>query len=120
MNDADVFFGTKEPTEMPPAQPTHFGRYPDVQDLCDTFLTEMDWNHDLYTIQQVVAGARDFVLAIGNKPKLLLRATQKMKKKKLSISSPRSCITAAREMTPDADSQENRQRYLKGVEDETD
>lgn len=115
MNDADIFFGLKPTTEMPPAQPTHFARYPDVQDLCDVFLEEMDWNHDLYTIQQVVAGARDFVLAIGNEPKLLLRATQKMKRKKLSISSPRSCITAAREMrSPEEDTQ----KYLKGVDDD--
>lgn len=115
MNDADLFFGEKKHVEMPTAQITHFARYPDVQNLCDVFLDEMDWNHDLYTIQQVVAGARDFVLAIGNEPKLLLRATKKMKKKKLSISSPRSCITAAREMrSPEVDTQ----KYLKGVDDE--
>ena len=115
MNDADLILGPKKNVEMPPAQPTHFARYPDVQDLCDVFLEEMDWNHDLYTIQQVVAGARDFVLAIGNEPKLLLRATKKMKRKKLSISSPRSCITTAREMrSPEEDTQ----KYLKGVDDD--
>ncbi len=115
MSELDAIFGPKPDTPMPPAQPTHFGRYPEIQTLCDTFLEEMGWHHDLYTIQQVVAGARDFVLAIGNKPKLLLRATQKMKRKKLSISSPRSCITAAREMrSPEVDTQ----KYLKGVEDE--
>ncbi len=108
-SELDAIFGPKPEVEMPPAQPTHFGRYPDVQELCDVFADEMGWNHDAYTIQHVVAGARDFVLAIGNEPKLLLRATQKMKRKKLSISSPRSCITAAREMrSPEVDTQKYR------------
>ena len=83
MNDADVFFGTKEPVEMPTAQPSHFGRYPDVQELCDVFWNFMGWGTDSYTIQQIVAGARDFKLAIGNKPALLIRALGKMKRKKL-------------------------------------
>ncbi len=68
------------------------------------------------TKQQIIAGAKDFNLAIGNKPALLLRVLKKMKRKKLTIGSPRSCITIAREMTPDADSDEHRQKYLKGVE----
>ena len=115
-SELDKFFGPKPDTPMPTAQPTHFARYPAVQSLCDTFLEEMEWNTDPYTKQQIVAGAKDFNLAIGNKPGLLLRALKKMKRKKLTIGSPRSCITIAREMTPDADSDENRQRYLKGVE----
>jgi hypothetical protein len=119
VNDADVFFGTKEPTEMPPAQPTHFARYPDVQTLCDVFLEEMDWNNDAYTVQHVVSGARDFVLAIGNDPKLLLHTIKKMKLEKLNISSPRSCITLARNITPDADSEASRQKYVWEVDDET-
>ena len=112
MSELDSFFGPKPTTEMPPAKPSHFGRYPDVQQLCDVFLEEMSWNHDLHTIQQVVAGARDFVLAIGNEPKLLLHTIKKMKREKLNISSPRSCITLARNMTPDPDSDEARQKYV--------
>ena len=119
MNEADLILGPKKHVEMPAAQITHFGRYPAVQDLCDTFWEFMEWNTDAYTIQQIVAGAKDFNLAIGNKPDLLLRALKKMKKNKMSIGSPRSCITFAREMTPDADSDEHRQKYLKGVDDET-
>ena len=111
-SEADLILGPKKRVEMPAAQQTHFGRYPDVQSLCDTFLEEMDWGHDLYTIQQVVAGARDFVLAIGNEPKLLLHTIKKMKREKLNISSPRSCITLARNMTPDPDSDEARQKYV--------
>lgn len=118
MNDADIFFGPKPTTEMPTAQITHFARYPAVQSLCDTFLEEMEWNTDPYTKQQIIAGAKDFNLAIGNKPKLLLCVLQQMKRKKLTIGSPRSCITIARELlhSPDADSDEHRQKYLKGVE----
>ena len=121
MNDAEAFFGPKKHVEMPTAQITHFARYPAVQDLCDTFLDFMEWNTDAYTKQQIVAGAKDFNLAIGNKPKLLLRVLQQMKRKKLTIGSPRSCISIARELlhSPDADSDEHRQKYLKGVEDET-
>jgi hypothetical protein len=111
-SELDRFFGTQQKPELPPAQPTHFARYPDVQSLCDVFLEEMDWNNDAYTIQQVVAGARDFKLAIGNDPKLLLHTIKKMKLEKLNISSPRSCITLARNMTPDTDSEESRQKYV--------
>ncbi len=120
MNDADAFFGPKKHVEMPTAQITHFARYPDVQDLCDVFWNFMGWGTDAYTIQQIVAGARDFKLAIGNRPDILLRSLNKMKREKLTIGSPRSCITIAREMTPDADSDEHRQKYLEGVDDETD
>ena len=119
MSELDKYFGPKPTTEMPPATPTHFARYPDVQSLCDVFLEEMEWGHDLYTVQQVVAGARDFVLAIGNDPKLLLHTIKKMKLEKLNISSPRSCITMARNTTPDTDSEESRQKYVWEVDDET-
>ena len=118
MSELDKFFGPAPDVSMPAPQVTYFGRYPDVQELCDTFLSEMDWNHDAYTIQQVVAGARDFVLAIGNDPKLLLHTVKKMKREKLTIASPRSCITIARNMTPDADSEESRQRYAGAWEDD--
>lgn len=114
MSELDKYFGSAPDVSMPPAQVTHFGRYPDVQDLCDIFLSEMDWNHDAYTVQHVVAGARDFKLAIGNSPAKLLRAIQKMKRDKLTIASPRSCITTARKITPDADSIEGRRRYIEG------
>jgi hypothetical protein len=79
----------------------------------------MGWGHDYYTVQQIVAGAKDFKLAIGNDPKLLLHTIKKMKLEKLNISSPRSCITLARNMTPDADSPESRQKYVWEVDDET-
>ena len=112
-SEADLILGPKKHVEMPTAQVTHFGRYPDVQDLCDAFWNFMGWGTDSYTIQQIVAGAKDFNLAIGNKPDLLLRALKKMKKNKMSIGSPRSCITFAREMlhSLDADSDEHRQKY---------
>ena len=113
MTELDKHFGPKPDTPMPPAQPSHFGRYPAVQTLCDTFLEEMEWNTDAYTKQQIVAGAKDFNLAIGNNPDLLLRALKKMKRNKMSIGSPRSCITFARELlhTPDPDSEEGRKKY---------
>ena len=115
-SDADLILGPKKHVEMPPAQITHFGRYPAVQDLCDTFWEFMGWGTDAYTIQQIVAGAKDFNLAIGNNPDLLLRVLKKMKKNKMSIGSPRSCITFAREMlhSLDPDSDKARQRYVNG------
>ncbi len=97
MNDADRILGPKKQATMPPAKPTHFGRYPDVQELCDTFADEMGWPLDNYTTRQIAAGARDYKLAINGDPKRLLKAIQKMKKAGLSMSSPRSCITTARE-----------------------
>ncbi len=114
MNDADKHFGPKQPAAMPPAQQTLFGRYPDVQDLCDTFADEMGWKLDGYTIRQIAAGARDYRQAIDGDPKRLLHAIQKMKKAELSIASPRSCITTARRTKDDVDTQ----KYLKGVDDE--
>ena len=114
MSELDAFFGPKETVRMPPVERSYFGKFPEMEELCNLFLSEMEWGHDLYTIQQVAAGGRDFVLAIGNNPALLLRAIKKMKRKKLSISSPRSCITAAREMRSP---EEDRQKYLKGVDD---
>ena len=96
MNAADKILGPKKQVAMPPAKQSHFGRYPDCQELCDTFAEEMGWQLDNYTVRSIAAGARDFKRAIGNNPDALLRATKRMKQKKLSISSPRSCITEAR------------------------
>ena len=112
-SELDKHFGPAPPVEMPTAQVTHFGRYPAVQSLCDTFHREMGWGTDLYTIGQIAAGARDYALAIGHDTALLLRTIKKMKREKMSIGSPRSCITFAREMlhSPDADSAEHRQKY---------
>ena len=110
MSELDNFFGPKPPTEMPPAQPTHFGDFPAVQPLCDAFLEEMDWNPDPYTVQQIVAGAIDYALAVNHDPALLIRATKKMKRNEMSIGSPRSCITYGREMlhSPEVDTQKYR------------
>ena len=96
MNDADKHFGPKPAVAMPPAKQSHFGRYPDAQELCDTFIEEMGWQADPYTIKKIAAGARDYKQAISGDPKRLLKAIKKMKKAGLSIASPRSCITTAR------------------------
>ena len=118
MNDADLILGKKKHVDMPTAKRSHFARYPDVQELCDTFMDEMGWNHDPYTIRQIAAGARDFKRAIGNDPKLLLHTIKKMKRVKLLIASPRSCITIARRVEPDPDSEASRQRYAGAWEDD--
>ena len=65
MNDADLILGKKKHVDMPAAKRSPFARYPDVQELCDTFIEEMEWNTDPYTIKQIAAGARDFKRAIG-------------------------------------------------------
>ena len=114
MNDADKHFGPKPAVPMPPAKQSHFGRYPDVQELCDVFMEEMGWKADPYTIRTVAAGARDYKQAIDGDPKRLVRAMQKMKKAGLSIASPRSCITTARRTK-----EEDTDKYLRGVDDET-
>ena len=114
MNDADLILGKKKHVDMPAAKRSPFARYPDVQELCDTFMDEMGWNTDPYTIKQIAAGARDFKRAIGNDPKLLLKTIQRMKRDKLTIASPRSCITIARRTEPDPDSEASRQRYVTG------
>ena len=113
-SEADLIIGKKKHVEMPTAQVTLFGRYPDVQDLCDTFADEMGWALDNYTIRQIAAGARDYKQAIDGDTKRLLKTIQKMKKAGLSIASPRSCITIARKQKPE----EDLDRYLIGVEDE--
>ena len=111
MTDADLILGPKRHADMPAAKRRHFARYPDVQVLCDTFIEEMEWNNDPYTIRQIAAGARDYKSAVDNDPKRLLKAIQRMKIEKLTIASPRSCITIARRTEPDPDSEESRQRY---------
>ena len=118
MNDADLILGPKKRTDMPPTKRSHFARYPDVQELCDTFIEEMEWNHDAYTIRQIAAGARDYKQAVDNDPKRLLKAIQRMKRVKLLIASPRSCITIARRTEPDPDSAKARQRYAGAWEDD--
>ena len=118
MNDADLILGPKKRTDMPPTKRSHFARYPDVQELCDTFIEEMGWNHDAYTIRQIAAGARDYKQAVDNDPKRLLKAIQRMKRVKLLIASPRSCITIARRTEPDPDSAKARQRYAGAWEDD--
>ena len=118
MTDADLILGKKKHVDMPSAKRSHFARYPDVQVLCDTFIEEMDWNTDNYTIRQIAAGARDFKSAVGNDPKLLLKTIQRMKRDKLTIASPRSCITIARRVEPDPDSEASRQRYAGAWEDD--
>ena len=60
MNDADRILGPKKQVAMPPAKQSHFGRYPDVQELCDVFIEEMGWNADPYTIDRIMWGARDY------------------------------------------------------------
>ena len=96
MNDADRILGPKPAVAMPSAKQSHFGRYPDCQELCDTFAEEMGWKLDNYTIRTIAAGARDYKQAISGDAKRLLKAIKKMKKAGLSIASPRSCITTAR------------------------
>ena len=118
MTDADRILGPKKQATMPTARKSHFSRYPDVQVLCDTFIEEMEWNADPYTIRSIAAGARDYKQAVGNDPKLLLKTIQRMKRDKLTIASPRSCITIARRTEPDADSEESRQRYAGAWEDD--
>jgi len=117
-DNADLILGKKKHVDMPAAKRSPFARYPDVQVLCDTFIEEMDWNTDPYTIRQIAAGARDFKRAVGNDPKLLLHTIKKMKRDKLTIASPRSCITIARRTEPDSDSEESRQRYAGAWEDD--
>ena len=60
MNAADRILGPKPAVAMPPAKQSHFGRYPDCQELCDTFAEEMGWKLDNYTIRTIAAGARDY------------------------------------------------------------
>ena len=111
MSELDKHFGPKEPVSMPTAKRTLFGRYPDVSVLCDTFIEEMGWQADAYTIRSVAAGARDYKQAISGDPKRLLKAIKKMKIAGLSIASPRSCITTARRTKDSSDSEAGRRKY---------
>ena len=107
MSELDDVFGPKPAVTMPSARETHFGRYPDVEELCNVFIEELGWQADAYTIRTIAAGARDYKQAIDGDPKRLLKAIQKMVKAGLSIASPRSCITTARR-TPVEDTQKYR------------
>ncbi|GAG02400.1 unnamed protein product [marine sediment metagenome] len=121
MNDADVFFGTKEPVEMPTAQPTHFGRYPArIRAVCDAFMDEMGWSADPTTIRDVAAGAKRFVDVHGDNPGLVRKTIRYIRHREphiyKKIGDPGSLYKIARRFTNKPE--ENRDRYLIGVEDE--
>ena len=118
MNEADIFFGEKEPVEMPTAQRTNFGRYPArIRSVCDAFIEEMGWHCDPTTKKIVAAGAKRFVDVHGDNPALLVRTIRHLRRNARhiyqNIASPGSLITPARKFagSPDADSAEHRQKY---------
>lgn len=76
---------------------------PSIRDLCDVFANETGWTLDQHTRKVIAAGARDFEQAIGNKPELLRQTIAYMRSKRITFSSPRSCITIARDLQASAD-----------------
>jgi len=120
-SEIDRFFGPKPEVEMPKAQPTHFGRYPArIRAVCDAFLDEMGWNADPTTIRIVAAGAKKFVDVHSDNPELVVRTIRNLRHKARhiydNIASPGSLITPARKLGKRKE--EDRDRYLKGVDDE--
>jgi len=105
MNELDKWF-PRDPNErkvtledLKQSGRTRFPRAePNIRDLCDVFANETGWELDGHTRKVIVAGARDFEQAIGNKPSLLRGALLYMRTKRITFSSPRSCITIAREI----------------------
>lgn len=101
---------------------THFGHYPDCQDVADAFLDYMGWMPDPFTIKQVAAGARDFVAVFGNNYGLLVKTLRHIERNEpevwARVASPRSCITHARRMGKKEamTDEERRRRYLNGTE----
>lgn len=87
---------------------------PDIRNLCDTFVIEAGWDVDPYTRKVVTAGARDWHTVHGGDCALLRNAMATMKRKGLTYSSPRSCITIAKELIGDPNSEANRRRYAEG------
>lgn len=96
----DDWFGPKpERSNDLSARPTLFPHCEaNIRDLCDAFARETEWHLDVYTRKTIMAGARDFYEAIGDRPDLLRDALRQMKRMTLSFSSPRSCITVARQI----------------------
>lgn len=74
---------------------------PYLRELCDTFARETGWKLDERTRRSIAAGALDFYNAIGERPDLLKKALDTMKRQRLTFSSPRSCITIARNIEAD-------------------
>lgn len=67
-------------------------------------------------LKEIEAGARDFVMQVGEKPALLKRVVREMREKDLVIATPRSCIKMARQKSQwQEPTQENvRERYTGG------
>lgn len=81
---------------------TEFPRVaPYLRGLCDTFASKTGWKLDARTRRCIAAGAMDFYNALGARPDLLAKALDTMKRKQLTFSSPRSCITIARGIEAD-------------------
>ena len=121
MTELDRFFGPKPEVEMPKAQITHFGRYPArIRGVCDAFLDEMGWNADPTTIRDVAAGAKRFVDVHGDNPGLVRKTIRYIRHREphiyKKIGDPGSLYKIARRFTNKPE--EDRDRYLKGVDDE--
>jgi hypothetical protein len=106
MPELDKWFPRDESTTESALEPkrrkTEFPRAAEyLRDLCDTFAEETGWKLDHRTRHCIAAGALDFYNAIGNRPDLLKQALDTMKRKQLTFSSPRSCITIARGIEAD-------------------
>lgn len=111
----DAWFGPrKEQPTAPEPRRTQFPRCEEsIRDLCDAFADRTNWRLDEHTRKVIIAGARDFERAIGNRPDLLLQAMTYMTSKGITFSSPRSCITIARELQASADGH-SPQSYIEG------
>ena len=123
MNEADSILGPKKHVEMPTAQVTLFGGYPvRIRSVADAFMDEMGWNADPTTIRDVAAGAKMFVDVHGENPELVRKTIRYLEHREphiyKRIGSPGSLYKIARRFTDksDSDSDEHRQKYLKGVE----
>ncbi len=119
-------FEPREKPAMPSVQQTLFGRYPArIRSVADAFMNEMGWNGDPTTIRDVAAGAKKFVDVHGENPELVRKTIRHIKHRAphiyRKIGSPGSLYKIARGLVDgaDTDSDEHRQKYLRGVDDET-
>lgn len=121
-SEADLILGPKKHVEMPPVTRTHFSRYPArIRAVCDAFLDEMEWSADPTTIRDVAAGAKRFVDVHGDNPELVRKTIRYLRHREpdiyKKIGSPGSLYKIARRFTNKPE--EDLDRYLKGVDDET-
>lgn len=107
MSELSRFFGEREQATMPTTKRTNWPKTEEyLRPVLDTFQDMAGFEPKGFVRQQWIAGARDWVSVFGEDTNLLRLAVEEMRQRKLTVITPRSCISVASELKrnqPDPD-----------------